>query len=49
MKKLSLDAVGHEQLERAKDASSGRSSSTVFGGMSRFCTRPWSHSEKGHR
>lgn len=32
MKKLSLDAIGHEQLERAQDASSGRSSSTVFGG-----------------
>lgn len=32
MKKLSLDAIGREQLERARDASSGRSSSTVFGG-----------------
>lgn len=32
MKKLSLDAIGREHLERAKDASSGRSSSTVFGG-----------------
>lgn len=32
MRKLSLDAVGREQLERAQDASSGRSSSTVFGG-----------------
>ena len=32
MKKLSLDAVGREQLERAQVASSGRSSSTVFGG-----------------
>jgi quercetin dioxygenase-like cupin family protein len=30
--KLSLDAIAREQLERAKDASSGRSSSTVFGG-----------------
>ena len=32
MNKLSLDAIAREQLERAKDASSGRSSSTVFGG-----------------
>jgi quercetin dioxygenase-like cupin family protein len=32
MKKLSLDAVGHEQIQRAQEASSGRSSSTVFGG-----------------
>lgn len=32
MKKLSLDALGREHLERAQDASSGRSSSTVFGG-----------------
>ena len=32
MNKLSLDAMAREQLERAKDASSGRSSSTVFGG-----------------
>ena len=32
MRKLSLDAVGREQLECAQDASSGRSSSTVFGG-----------------
>lgn len=32
MKKLSLDAVGREHLERSQDASSGRSSSTVFGG-----------------
>ena len=32
VKKLSLDAIGREQLERARDASSGRSSSTVFGG-----------------
>jgi len=30
--KLSLDAIAREQLERAKGASSGRSSSTVFGG-----------------
>ena len=32
MRKLSLDAVGREQLERAQDAPSGRSSSTVVGG-----------------
>src|ERR1035437_2678413 len=32
MKKLSLEAVGREQLAHAKDESSGRSSSTVFGG-----------------
>lgn len=32
MRKLSLDAIGREQLKLAKDASSGRSSSTVFGG-----------------
>ena len=32
MKKLSLDALGREHLERAQEASSGRSSSTVFGG-----------------
>ena len=32
MNKLSLDAIAREQLERAKDASSSRSSSTVFGG-----------------
>ena len=32
MNKLSLDAIAREQLERAKDASSGRSSATVFGG-----------------
>lgn len=32
MRKLSLDAVGREQFERAQNASSGRSSSTVFGG-----------------
>ena len=32
MKKLSLDAIGREQLERAQDAPSGRSASTVFGG-----------------
>ena len=32
MNKLSLDAIAREQIERAKDASSGRSSSTVFGG-----------------
>ena len=32
MNKLSLDAIAREQLERAQDASSGRSSSTVFGG-----------------
>jgi quercetin dioxygenase-like cupin family protein len=30
--KLSLDAIGREQLERAKNASSGRSASTVMGG-----------------
>ena len=32
MNELSLDAMAREQLERAKDAPSGRSSSTVFGG-----------------
>jgi len=32
VKKLSLDAIGREQLARAKEESSGRSSSTVFGG-----------------
>ena len=32
MKKLSLDAVAREQLERALDSSSGRSSTTVVGG-----------------
>lgn len=32
MKKLSLEAIGREQLELAQDASSGRSSTTVFGG-----------------
>ncbi|MEO8557272.1 MAG: cupin domain-containing protein [Actinomycetota bacterium] len=32
MNKLSLDAIGREQLERAQGESSGRSSSTVFGG-----------------
>ena len=32
VKKLSLDAIGGEQLAHAKDESSGRSSSTVFGG-----------------
>lgn len=32
MKKYSLDAIGREQLEHAKDASSGRSASTVVGG-----------------
>src|ERR1019366_116382 len=32
VKKLSLDAIGREQLAHAKDESSGRSSSTVFGG-----------------
>jgi len=32
VKKLSLNAIAREQLERAQDASSGRSSSTVFGG-----------------
>lgn len=32
MNKLSLDAIGREQLERAQDASSGRSSATVVGG-----------------
>jgi quercetin dioxygenase-like cupin family protein len=32
VKKLSLDAIGREQLEHAKRESSGRSSSTVFGG-----------------
>lgn len=32
MKKLSLDAIGRELLQRAQDASSGRSSSTVYGG-----------------
>ena len=32
MKKLSLEAVGREQLAHAKDESSGRSSTTVFGG-----------------
>jgi quercetin dioxygenase-like cupin family protein len=32
VKKLSLDAIGREQLERAQDASSGRSSATVVGG-----------------
>jgi quercetin dioxygenase-like cupin family protein len=32
VKKLSLDAVGREELEHAKGESSGRSSSTVFGG-----------------
>jgi len=30
--KLSLDALAREQLERATDEPSGRSSSTVFGG-----------------
>jgi quercetin dioxygenase-like cupin family protein len=33
--KLSLDAIAREQLEHAKDASSGRSSSTLFGGHER--------------
>ena len=32
VKKLSLDAVGREELEHAKGESSGRSSNTVFGG-----------------
>lgn len=32
MNKLSLDAIAREELERAKDAPSGRGSSTVFGG-----------------
>ena len=32
VKKLSLDAIGREHLERAREESSGRSSSTVFGG-----------------
>ena len=32
MKKYSLDAIGREQLERAKEASSGRSASAVVGG-----------------
>lgn len=32
MNKLSLDALAREQLECAKAASSGRCSSTVFGG-----------------
>ena len=32
MNKLSLDALAREQLERATDEPSGRSSSTVFGG-----------------
>jgi quercetin dioxygenase-like cupin family protein len=32
LKKLSLDGIGREQLVHAKDESSGRSSSTVFGG-----------------
>ena len=35
MNKLSLDAIAREQLEHAKDASSGRSSSTLFGGHER--------------
>ncbi len=35
MNKLSLEAVAREQLELAKDASSGRSSSTLFGGHER--------------
>ena len=33
--KMSLDAIAREQLERAKEASSGRSSSTLFGGHER--------------
>ncbi|HEY3410666.1 MAG TPA: cupin domain-containing protein [Propionicimonas sp.] len=32
MNKLSLDATAREQLERARVESSGRSSTTVFGG-----------------
>lgn len=32
MKKHSLDAIGREQLERAKNATSGRSASAVVGG-----------------
>ena len=32
MKKLSLDAIGRDQLERARDASNGRSSASVVGG-----------------
>ena len=32
MNKLSLDAVAREQLKVAKDAASGRSADTVFGG-----------------
>ena len=32
MQKLSLDALAREHLERAKAASTGRSSETVFGG-----------------
>jgi quercetin dioxygenase-like cupin family protein len=32
MKKVSLEAIGREQLELAEDGSSGRSSTTVFGG-----------------
>lgn len=32
MRKLSLDAIGREHLQRARIESSGRSSSTIFGG-----------------
>lgn len=32
MQKLSLDAVAREQLERARQASNGRSADTVYGG-----------------
>jgi quercetin dioxygenase-like cupin family protein len=32
MRKFSLDAVAREHLERAREASSGRSSTTVYGG-----------------
>ncbi|HWB65358.1 MAG TPA: cupin domain-containing protein [Mycobacteriales bacterium] len=32
MEKISLDAIGREQLKAAKRASSGRAAETVFGG-----------------
>ena len=35
MQKISLDALAREHLDRARDASAGRSAETIFGGHER--------------
>jgi hypothetical protein len=40
MQKASLIALAREQLKTAREASSGRSARTVFGGHEHVCARP---------